>query len=71
MRCKELQITLTSAEASELMALKEILNRDGARRSTSQTVAHAIRTAKAMAQTDANASLHDREAQFSSFDSTI
>ena len=56
MRCKELQITLTSAEASELMALKEILNRDGARRSTSQIVAHAIRLAKDLAHSKARTS---------------
>lgn len=52
MRSNHLQITLTSAETSDLMALKELLNKDGGRRSTSQTVAHAIRLAKITALTE-------------------
>ena len=56
MRSAHLQITLTSAEASDLMALKELLNRDGGKRSTSQTVAHAIRLAKDLAHSKARTS---------------
>ena len=50
MRSSQLQITLTGAEASDLMVLKELLNKDGRKRSTSQTVAHAIRLAKEITQ---------------------
>ena len=40
---RELNLKVTPREASQLMELKEKLNRDGLRRTTSQVVSEAIR----------------------------
>ena len=40
-----MKLTLTPLEASQVMALKELLNRHGSRLSTSQVIATAVRIA--------------------------
>lgn len=45
MEAKILQLTLTPFEASQVMALKQLLNRHGDRLSTSQVIATAVRIA--------------------------
>jgi len=43
MQSRVMKLTLTPLEASQVMALKELLNRDGNRLSTSQVIATAVR----------------------------
>ena len=43
MQSRVLKLTLTPLEASQVMALKELLNSDGSRLSTSQVIATAVR----------------------------
>ena len=45
MQSRVMKLTLTPLEASQVMALKELLNRHGSRLSTSQVVATAVRIA--------------------------
>ena len=43
MQSRVLKLTLTPLEASQVMALKELLNSDGSKLSTSQVIATAVR----------------------------
>ena len=45
MQSRILKLTLTPLEASQVMALKELLNSDGSKLSTSQVIATAVRIA--------------------------
>ena len=45
MQSRVMKLTLTPLEASQVMALKELLNRHGSRLSTSQVIATAVRIA--------------------------
>ena len=45
MQSRVLKLTLTPLEASQVMALKELLNRHGSKLSTSQVIATAVRIA--------------------------
>ena len=45
MQSRVMRLTLTPLEASQVMALKELLNRHGSKLSTSQVVATAVRIA--------------------------
>ena len=45
MQSRVLKLTLTPLEASQVMALKELLNSDGSKLSTSQVIATAVRIA--------------------------
>ena len=45
MQSRVLKLTLTPLEASQVMALKELLNVDGSKLSTSQVIATAVRIA--------------------------
>lgn len=45
MQSRVMKLTLTPLEASQVMALKELLNSDGNKLSTSQVIATAVRIA--------------------------
>ena len=56
MQSRVMKLTLTPLEASQTMALKELLNRDGSKLSTSQVIATAVRIAL-----DLQRSLHNSD----------
>ena len=65
-------LVLDNTETAQVLELKELLNKDGMKRSISQVVDYALRVAMANAKAAPNADFRDKEELFSDpFERTI